>query len=179
MKILFSCIHYSIWLYPPPKYWGKKLHFILVNCLGWQVCNDTEDILSAFVSNARKMFANFYPGFWHFAMTPKTFYQLFVSNAHKRFAQILGSHLPQNVNPSRTRPKKDAINVPLESPGCTKHIPFTVVVHIFLLSFLSPTSSSRPTENAVMWTSTTVSVLHQIYKHTPNTKISNKSKHGA
>ena len=53
---------------------------------------DTEDTLSAFVSNAHKRFANFYPGFWHFAMTLKTFYQLlflmFIKGLHKSWAPI-------------------------------------------------------------------------------------------
>ena len=52
MKILFSCIHFLIWPAawcsqvnspppppPPPQLIiMKKLYFILVNCIGWQVC---------------------------------------------------------------------------------------------------------------------------------------------
>ena len=36
MKIMFSCIHFSIWPPPPPPPM-KKLYFILANCMGWQV----------------------------------------------------------------------------------------------------------------------------------------------
>ena len=36
MKIMFSCIHFPVWPYPPKIM--KKLYFILVNCMGWQVC---------------------------------------------------------------------------------------------------------------------------------------------
>ena len=36
MKIIFSCIHFPIWPYLPKIM--KKLYFILVNCMGWQVC---------------------------------------------------------------------------------------------------------------------------------------------
>ena len=36
MKMMFSCIHFPIWPYPPKIM--KKLYFILVNCMGWQVC---------------------------------------------------------------------------------------------------------------------------------------------
>ena len=45
MKIMFSCIHFPIWPYPPPPPHthtpppnNEKLYFILVNCIGWQVC---------------------------------------------------------------------------------------------------------------------------------------------
>ena len=38
MKIMFSCIHFPIILWPhPPKIMIFK-NFILVNCMGWQVC---------------------------------------------------------------------------------------------------------------------------------------------
>ena len=37
MKIIFSCIHFPIWPYPPRIMGGKKLYFMLVNCMGWQV----------------------------------------------------------------------------------------------------------------------------------------------
>ena len=36
MKIMFSCINFPIWPYPPQIM--KKMYFILVNCMGWQVC---------------------------------------------------------------------------------------------------------------------------------------------
>ena len=36
VKIMFSCIHFPIWPYPPKIM--KKLYFIPVNCMGWQVC---------------------------------------------------------------------------------------------------------------------------------------------
>ena len=35
MKIMFSCIHFPVWPYPPKIM--KKMYFILVNCMGWQV----------------------------------------------------------------------------------------------------------------------------------------------
>ena len=35
MKIMFSCIHLPVWPYPPKIM--KKMYFILVNCIGWQV----------------------------------------------------------------------------------------------------------------------------------------------
>ena len=35
MKMMFSCIHFPIWPYPPKIM--KNLYFILVNCMGWQV----------------------------------------------------------------------------------------------------------------------------------------------
>ena len=37
MKIMFSCIHFPVWSYPPKIM--KKFNFILVNCMGWQVWN--------------------------------------------------------------------------------------------------------------------------------------------
>ena len=37
MKIMFSCIHFLVWPYPPQKIM-KKMCFILVNWMGWQVC---------------------------------------------------------------------------------------------------------------------------------------------
>ena len=36
MKIMFSCIHFPIWPYFPKN--NENLYFILVNCMGWQVC---------------------------------------------------------------------------------------------------------------------------------------------
>jgi len=36
MKIMFSCIPFPVWPYPPRIM--KNLYFILVNCMGWQVC---------------------------------------------------------------------------------------------------------------------------------------------
>ena len=36
IKIMFSCIHFPVWLYPPKIM--KKMYFILVNYMGWQVC---------------------------------------------------------------------------------------------------------------------------------------------
>ena len=36
MKIMFSCIHFPVWPYPPKIM--KKMYFIQVNCMGWQVC---------------------------------------------------------------------------------------------------------------------------------------------
>ena len=36
VKIMFSCIHFPICPYPPQN--NDKLYFILVNCMGWQVC---------------------------------------------------------------------------------------------------------------------------------------------
>ena len=35
MKIMFSCIHFPVWPYPPKIM--KKVYFILVNSMGWQV----------------------------------------------------------------------------------------------------------------------------------------------
>ena len=35
MKIMFSCIHFPVWPYPPKIM--KKVYFILVNCMGWQI----------------------------------------------------------------------------------------------------------------------------------------------
>ena len=35
VKIMFSCIHFPIWPYPPKIM--KKMYFILVNCMGWQL----------------------------------------------------------------------------------------------------------------------------------------------
>ena len=35
MKIMFSCIHFPVWPYPPKIM--TKMYFILVNCMGWQV----------------------------------------------------------------------------------------------------------------------------------------------
>ena len=37
-KIMFSCIHFPVWPYPPKIM--KILYFILVNCMGWQVCHN-------------------------------------------------------------------------------------------------------------------------------------------
>ena len=34
---MFSCIHFPVWLYPPRIM--KNLYFILVKCMGWQVCH--------------------------------------------------------------------------------------------------------------------------------------------
>ena len=39
MKMMFACIHFPVWPYHPQIM--KKLYFILVNCRGWKVCNDT------------------------------------------------------------------------------------------------------------------------------------------
>ena len=36
--IMFSCIHFTIWPYPPQNNERKKVYFVLVNCMGWQVC---------------------------------------------------------------------------------------------------------------------------------------------
>ena len=36
MKIMFSCIHFPVGPYSPPN--NDFLNFILVNCMGWQVC---------------------------------------------------------------------------------------------------------------------------------------------
>ena len=35
MVIMFSCVHFPIWPYPPKIFF---LYFILVNCMGWQIC---------------------------------------------------------------------------------------------------------------------------------------------
>ena len=40
MKIMFSCIHFPVWPYPCRIM--KNLHFMLVNCMGWQVCRSTK-----------------------------------------------------------------------------------------------------------------------------------------
>ena len=45
MKIMFSCIHFPIWPYPP-QIMIKKIIIVLVNCMGWQVCNMVVVIIS-------------------------------------------------------------------------------------------------------------------------------------
>ena len=40
MKIMFFCIHFPVWPYPPKIM--KNLYFIPVNCMGWQVCNSAK-----------------------------------------------------------------------------------------------------------------------------------------
>ena len=39
MKIMFSCIHFPVRPYPPQIMEKQQLYFILVNGMGWQVCN--------------------------------------------------------------------------------------------------------------------------------------------
>ena len=46
MKILFSCIHFPIWPYPP-KIMREKKYFIPVNCMCWQVCNSVGDLANS------------------------------------------------------------------------------------------------------------------------------------
>ena len=49
MKIMFSCTHLPIWPYLPKIM--KKLYFILVNCMGQQVCSIAELIGCVYVSS--------------------------------------------------------------------------------------------------------------------------------
>ena len=62
MKIMFSCIHFPTWPYPPPhppkNNNNEKLYFILVNYMGWQVCNQQCGILLVKIIRYRNSFSS-------------------------------------------------------------------------------------------------------------------------